>query len=513
MIKSAKKPKSDDNTIVATNQGPVDQLVIPCPQGRIVELRGTNDLGKSVTLANIDKAIRGEGKIDVRRGCVSGSIEGLGMTVRFGRSTTRTGELAVEAMDGKLKLSDIIAPGLKEQGPANAKVIKAILQVRGLEPDVTLFYDLLGGQAGFEAVVSEEATKADDVVVMAARIKADCEKAARKLEELAEHETRHATEAMGQASGVDLETDNHPTALQAAYESAVREKTRLDEQELAALRGQKAKQAAQAALDKAIADSKALTLDDAIADEQTCLAVTETGKANCDSLRSQIADLQAKLVEAVSSFQLARTEYAHAIERRKNAESAAANIDKWRQQVAAACPDAPSEEAVTKAAQAVSEARQRIEQGAIVRRAKEAKARADVHLRKVSELTKQATSLRQSGKQTDEVLSELIAGCGVPLRVEGGVVMTDTDNGPAPFLERSHGTRSRMAFQVAVESMRRDDRRGVFILDQEYWEGLAPARKQELVELVAGTDLTVYTARATDDQKIVPVVLGEIEAT
>jgi hypothetical protein len=91
-----------------------------------------------------------------------------------------------------------------------------------------------------------------------------------------------------------------------------------------------------------------------------------------------------------------------------------------------------SEEAFATASQAVTEARAAIEQGVLIREAREAKARADQFAGLASQLRADAERLRDAAKATDTVLSDAVASD--TLWVEDGRLMVKHDaRGKCPF--------------------------------------------------------------------------------
>ena len=82
--------------------------------------------------------------------------------------------------------------------------------------------------------------------------------------------------------------------------------------------------------------------------------------------------------------------------------------------------------------------------------------------------------------------------------------MDDANGQPKTFAERSHGTRSKAALDIAIEAVGPG---GVIKLAQEFWEGIAPAKRLELAEHVRGRNVLVITAEATDDEENTTKVL------
>ena len=111
--------------------------------------RGRNGVGKTKTLEAIDALVSGRGKVSVKDGALRGEVQGLGVKLTVARSTRRSGELEVVSLEGRLSVADLIDPGLVSPEAADAKRIKALVQLSGQKPDMALFHGLVGGQDEF----------------------------------------------------------------------------------------------------------------------------------------------------------------------------------------------------------------------------------------------------------------------------------------------------------------------------------------------------------------------------
>lgn len=492
------KDPSVGDKIELTNVGPIKHISIPCPDGGgLVVLKGDNDLGKSETLDAIDAAINDRGGIEVRRGCVSGQMSAFGVNVKIGKRITRTGEAVVESLEGRFSIEDLIEPKIKDPIAADAKRIKTLIQVTGKKATPELFYPLLGSREEFESIVSTDAVQSEDFVVMAEKIKRCLESEARKLEEKAKHEDGHAQGALAATAGVDMTAEADAIKLQSAHERAVRRDSDLTAQMMAHKR---AKITAQKASD-AISDAEVTYAGPSLAE---AVAIEAKAKEKSDALQADVRALEAELLAKKNEWAAARTEYSHAIEKRKNSETHESTITQWREQLAASIPPAPSDADIVAAAEAVTVAREALERGAIIRRAYDAKATADRHAKLATEHRQKSMRLRDAARGTDDILSSLVATAGTPLRVEAGRLMMDATDGPKTFAERSHGTRSRIALDIAIEAVGPG---GVICLKQEFYEGISPHRKRELAAHLKGRGVLVLTAQASDDPEIVAEVV------
>lgn len=484
------------STIEVENCGPIPRLTIQCPAGGgLVELRGDNDLGKSETIDAIDAAINNRGGIEVRRGCVAGSLTAFGVTVKIGKRLTRTGEAIVESLEGRFSIEDLIEPKLKDPIAADAKRIKTLIQIKGQPASASLFYPLLGSQSEFESHVSEAAVKSEDFVVMAERVKRDLESSARKLEDQAKHEDGHAQGVLGATIGVDLSGEDDADKLQGILEQAIRHESALKAKAEAS-----AKAARQARFAQDSLDSASDSYDGPSVAEAT--VIEATAKQQEEDLRAEVATMEAALNAKKAEWTAARNDYSSAILKRKNAETHEATLKQWQEQIKASIPVAPNAETLLAASEAVAAARDAVGQGAIIARAKKAKAEADSHAAKATEFRQKAMRLRDAAKGTDDVLSSLISS--PRFRVEGGRLMATTESTPKTYAELSHGKRSRIAIEEAIEAVGPG---GVICLKQEFYEGIAPQRRRDIAEFVRGKNVLVLTAVATDDKEIKAVTV------
>ena len=112
-------------SITIRNIGPIEELSIPVPKhGGVVVLKGRNGKGKSQALAATESLIRGNGTaLSHRDGSLKGEVNGFGARLTVARHTRRTGELDVVSLEGKLDVSQVVYPGIKEPGAADAKRI------------------------------------------------------------------------------------------------------------------------------------------------------------------------------------------------------------------------------------------------------------------------------------------------------------------------------------------------------------------------------------------------------
>lgn len=492
-----------------TNIGPVSHAVLPfLAEGGVVVLRGAQGVGKSITLNALECAATGKGKVPVKDGELRGTVEAFGVTMTIGKSTRRSGEPEVVSLEGKLSAADLVDPGIAAPEAADSRRIKALIQLANVKPSADLFYRLvIGGREQFETLVSAATLESDDLVVMAERIKRDLEAKARTEESQAEHAEGRARGAREAAADVDVSAEADSDVLQTALEGAIREESTLKSQ---ADTTRKATQAAKLAKDQ-LEDAEAKYDGPTLAElrQTEDAAMNEKASASVAFLESQqaVRDAQAALDAAKATLKLAEakldaTKAAHeaALEATKQANQREATLIQWRDQIAASIPAAPPAEQLTDASERVTRARQAVEQGALVRKAKQHLADDQQHRDAAQAHRKKAHQLREAAKGTDDVLSEVVAKTGSPLRVEAGRLVLATARAKKTlFAELSDGERWKLALDIAIDAV---GDRGFLTIPQWAWGELQPANRKAIAEHLRERGVLAYTAEASDGEGI-----------
>lgn len=478
-------------TIDLTDIGPVESLTIPVPEdGGVVVLRGANGSGKSSTLRAVDRLATGKKTIDIsaRDGAPRGEIRGCGVTVKVGRSISRTGELEVESLDGRLSVAELVDPGLKGADEADGRRIRALVQLAGVKPDVELFAGLFDSPAEFAEITKAAPLETDDILILADRIKRAIEAAARNAEGAANQEKAKAAACREAAAGVSTDVVTDEKLLGATLEEAVRRDSTLREQARAAEARAAEIFEARQRIDAAKAESGAM-------EPQAVREKLSIAEANHQSCLAEHERLRAELAKAEINLRHAASDLSHWRDRLKDSESFADMIAELQETVAAGELPAPTETELEEAAEAVMDARESIEAGAIARRAIEEQGREKQHAARAELASRRADSLREAAKRVDDVLSEQIATLGVPLEVRAGRLVTKSRRGLTPFSELSEGERWRMALDIAIEAV---GPRGLLSIPQVAWEGLDPDNRRLIREHVKGRGAVILTAEATD---------------
>lgn len=479
--------------------GPIHQLSIPLPEGGgVVILRGKNDAGKSETLKAVDALVTGRGSIEKRDGSPRGSISLGEARLTVVKQQRRDGaELAAVSLDSRFDLADLVDPGLKDPEKADSFRIKALIQLTGVTPDITLFHTLAENKGEFDEIVRPECGECDDVVNMAAMIKRDFESAARKSDNQAENYQGVALGHREAALGYDESIESDSDTLQQALEAAIREEQRIEtEQRSAAQQNEKIAQARKA-LEDARSSTDIPSLEAATAAEEQAL----TAKTQADE---EVKLLIESLREA--RVRLAKAEAAHAaaVTSRQAAARHAATIEAWEQTASLQTVDVDPQ-AAQAARERVVQARQAVEQGALQRDKATRNAQADTADRMALQARKKAERMRDAAKGTEEILSSLVGKCGTSLRVERGRLVTNHARGTVPYSELSDGTRWKIAIDIGIEALSRigvPTHKMILIIPQVAWSELSPANRKLIHEHARERGVHILTALATDDESV-----------
>ena len=502
-----------------TDVGAIDHLRFAVPeQGGVVVLTGRNGSGKTTALNAIESAITTQTLVTPRDGCSTGHVDAFGVTLRVGRRSSRKGELEVTSLDGSVSPAMLVDPGFKSEDASDAARVKALLSLAGAVPQVSDFYDLVGTQSEFEAVIPEDLSDEKDVVALAGKVKRSLEQAARQQEDKAENETGKASAYRKGVEDLDLTAVPDPETLNQQLEEAIRFETNLKSQAVTAMRQSQSAAAARIQLARAeVKQSVDLTSDiDAARLAVNSLAPEVKLATNVVELaRAELAAAQKKVDAAVAeSARLQREEQIaneklealdqRQAESRQQSEALASAIAGWQKTIAdAESIVAPTNDELDAAEHAVAAARKSIGDAAVLRRALEQVQQADAHEKAAKEATRLAIKLRDAGRGTDDVLSTLVGRCGTPLTVRDGRLFIETSRGPTRFSELSHGERWRIAIDIALESLARSSERAPLLyIPQEAWEGLDPLNRSVVVRHAQERKVVLLTAECSEGDTI-----------
>lgn len=497
-------------SIEITNVGPIEHVEATLEgRGGILIFRGRNGVGKTKALECVKTALSGKGSLEVRDGELRGHVDAFGVKIGVGKSTRRTGSLEVDTLEGRFDISALVDPGLKSPEAADAARIRALVQLFGIKPTPSMFYELLGGPEEYSKVVKlREIT--DDVVKMTGDIKRDIEAAARAEEAKAEAADGQATAFRQQFEQVDLTVESDATKLQAALQEATLAQNDLQNRAREIANQHKAMESARDAIEKAEAEYSGLSIEDAKADESKAEEARTESAAKVAEAEEALRQAQAALLAAKSRHESNISAHAAAVHIRKAAESHEATLAKWREQIGKPL-DAPiSQEQLTEAASVVNAAQSAVETGVKVRAALEAKAKFESAHETAKQHRTRADQLREAAKSADNVLTDLVMQSGCPLRIEEGRLVLATDRGNEYYAELSRGEATKIAIDAALPAVGEG---GSIVMQQELYEGLDPQNRDEVDRHAEERGVWLVTAEATGDEQLLAEVYRRSEVT
>lgn len=457
--------------ITLKNIGPIENVTIPIPEeGGVVVLRGRNGCGKSTALDAIQTAITGKGKPPLRDKAAKGEVAAGGVSLTVAKSVRRSGELVVTSLDSRLSVADLVDPGIVDPLRADASRIKALVNLSRAE----IFP---GDLHGFPDNLTGDLNLADPVAAMA-ELKKRLDIGAREYEKLAKDAAAKAS-ALLESAGEPGELPDEG-ALQAALSDAHRRADRLNDQ---------TQQAAAAQSRAAAARAKLATIE----------------RFDTAELQRQLTQTSDELDAQRDTAQRLKEQYNAAVERYKelaaarsllhaqfeSAQQAAALRAQLESQIAESLIPAPPPEQIADARAALETAMQAMTAAAQARAAQQTRAKGSELSAEAQRLEEESNGLRRKARQTEEILSEIIADLGCPLRCLDGRLVTDTARGPTYYSDLSEGERWKLALDIAVQAL---GERGLLVVPQAAWEGLDPDNRALIAAHAKQAGVVIITA-------------------
>lgn len=495
-----------DHKISATNLGPIPNIEFNLQSPGVTVLVAPNGSGKSILLEAVQAAAKGEGKLPLRDRTRKGSVEAFGATITIGGTCRHTGSFEVTNLEGRFDLAALVDPRIKSPAAADKARIKALVSLTGVEASANLFR-LHEAFDDFDTVVPNTALATDDLIEMAAKVKACYDDEALKAERRAEREFGQAT-ALIPGSDIDLDQECDQEVLQAAYNEARDEVTRLAEQ---------ARNAEVAS--KKVAEAKDLLKqlgDEGLRKERETLTSQIEAAGGALDLKNQLLQkLQEQIVVLNSEIKEVQSVLVTSKARIASIDRELVLVDGAKKVLAESTIEAPDEDDIADAKADMALAAAAIEQGVTIRAAKENAKKVSQHRASAKEAKDKAERYRDAGKSTDEVLSGCIK-CP-QLRVESDgktarLVTDTTDRGKSiPYHDLSDGERWTIAIDIGADQVGEG---GLLVISQVGWEGIDGANRLEIHEHAVKRGVYILTAEAASDpnatREIIPTPMGSV---
>ena len=465
--------------IEINNVQAITHLKIEIPEGGgVVLLRGKNGCGKSTALQAISEAAGGKRTgLTARDGTKVGTIEAPGVRLRVARSTTKTGELEFDSIEGRFPLADLVDPGFKDPEACDRTRAKALIVLAGVEPNLELFQEI----EGFSEASQNISASPEDVLGMAAALKLEVEKLARSAEEAAADATSRSKVLWEQSEGLDSTIERDGERLRDASEQAIRDLA--DVKRTAKLREEQRKQwvECKSKLDQMVTDAKPI---------KELEMTAQYWETRIREIQEELEENKKLLTFAQENQKLTQQELRHTqqVEQRQR---------ELRFAVDAGEPMLIHDRYINEKVVAVETARHN-EQAGEVQRKKHIDRAAAIKFADI------ATGNADWGKQyrtgaarIDGILSEQINKLGVDLAVMDGRLYYDTSRGPTLYHELSDGERWRIALDIAIDVAGAN---GLLSIPQKSWEALDPANQLAIHEHCRRRGAVIVTAAAADGE-------------
>jgi energy-coupling factor transporter ATP-binding protein EcfA2 len=466
------------------NIGPIASVTIPVPEeGGVVVLTGRNGSGKSHALEAVSAATTGKGKPPLKDMAKSGSVSVPGVTMTVARSVRRQGELQVETLDGRLSIADLVDPGVVDPERADARRIKALVGLS--KADISE-----GDLHGFPENLTKDLSL-DDPVAAIAELRKRLNIGANEYEKLSAKDEAAATAILESLAG-DLDTPIDPAAAQERVTTALRAMDALQKQDELALAASERIGAAR----ERLAEFPVVDLEQAL--QKAAQLEDETAQKKALAL-----ELKAKYESALADYKTSMSDRDTAIAHAEDAKAQAKLRDELERQIQEAHVEPPSQDALNAAAAELATAKFAQSLAAQQQVMAQQRERADALTLSAQEYADEAKELREKAKQTDEVLSEIVAEIpACPLRVIDGRLVTNTKRGATFYADLSAGERWRIALDIAIQAVGTG---GLLVIPQEAWEGLDPANRTAIDAQAKAAQVVVLTAECSADDWIVAV--------
>ncbi len=472
------------STMKLTDVNPVKYMELEFVPGEIKLLRGPNNSGKSCTLRAISRALGGDDKISQRHDAGKpGRIEFGDLTLTVGASTRKKGQTECLGLAGRFDVSELIDPPQKTADLADAHRTKVLCRLTGVEADLNTYEQL------HSCLITDDLRNETDAVDLANAVKRLFESSRRYAEKNADQHRGEAKAAKEAVGDTDLAAECDSEKLQAELQEAMTAKTRLEEQAKAARENNERVCQAQKDLGEIESTYKGPTVEEAHQ-----LRSASDDKVG-DSL-SRLANAQQALRVAEESRRQADAELSQNNQRLEVAVSHAASLAVCKDHVAKGETPEPTGIELHDTTERVAEAREAVEQGAIIRKAREHNAAYITAHDAELGAKKEAAHWEEAAAAVWPTLAKMLDVEGMELR--DGRWYIDVDGREQLFHDQSDGFRTTAAIDLLATTARKaePDRPIIAVLQQPNWEALDEDNRKKVAQKVHDTDISLVTAEA-----------------
>lgn len=489
--------------IEITNSGPIEgTFAVDLSKGPgAYEFRGARGTGKTTCISSIDWLAGHKVDITLHDGELSGRIEGFGVVVPVGGKKRRKGEFELDTIDAeKFSLTDLVDPPGKTPEVRDAHAIKALAVLSEAKADVSLYYDLAGGQAAFDALGIQVTT---DPVLLATRIKAAFDKLARERENTAEAERKHAAPLEHVPEDLDVNESSDLAELGSVRDKARDEFQRMKTERQNGMDREREIGAAKLRLETVRKEYNGPTTDEAASILSAALESEAVANEKIETLERELEKARVVAECATES----RVAAGHTFEAAKSYASAVEELES----IASQEVTYPDESAISEALTAVENSTQAYDRGVRIRDVKQNLAKATAHQDAAKAAEKAADEARNKAGQVFDILAQSLHTKHLQI--------LPMDGSPRLFVE--HPKRGRTAFDrvnglsdgervdyTLRELLPHIEAPGLLPIPQRIWQDLQPTDRKHLHELGAKEGLYLFGAQV-DDGELRVVYLGD----
>lgn len=481
--------------ITLENVGPVSRLEIDLGDPGITILSGPNGSGKTTSLEGIQKTAVGKGRIPVKDGERSGSIEMPGAKVTICSNTRHVGgKCTIVNLEDQFNLGDLVDPGLKSADAADARRIKALVGLTGVKADLSMF-----GPDEFPDIDKVVIAEIDDLVEMAAIVKRGYESMARDAEKNAHAESTKAKTL--ESTLEEIDPNEKPLPIEAArglHQHAVISLATIKERFESQERAETIKVAAKKQFDEAVHNYTKPSFESL--EKESSDAAKAEGKA-----RVKVDQLRAKLDDAVGLLEVCENRCNKATDAMVEAKQHEDMLESFRNVF-----DTPIENPVDKgqldkeAADVFSREKQ-LDIAKTYARNVEVKLVVSDHKGLMFALEKNAAKYRIAASLTDDVISNAIDCKHLRVETKDGntrLVVNHKRGDSTWFGDLSEGERWVIAIDIALEQPVFTDlgeQKAIVVIPQHAWESLDINARNSISEHAVERGIHILTAEASRD--------------
>lgn len=486
------------NEIELNNVGPIKHLTIPCPEdGGVIVIRGRNGTGKTHAVDSVESLYSKNARAGLRKrdGVPSGTIEGMGVTIRLGRVNTQKGkldELIAESIDGRVDPSMLVDPGIKDPVKADAKRLQSLIRLGNVKVSAEKWTESLAEAADKVAVKD---LIDDDPILTCDRIRRRLHEVAREQEKLAESKAAESASISKMTEGVNVEAPHDDDMLSKALDVATAELARAESKRDSYVTAKYQIDEAAKLLDSI----DVIDLNPFEADLEASKSILASADKELDATLEQIKELEAKANTLAETRKQQMMVVKHQSEKLEAAKIKNADHDKFLAATQMSVPETVSSTDYDALVQSKHDAKEALKYGQTVRQALSHREKAKGLEDESISLAKTGSKFREMAKSTDSVLEEAIVDAGFDaIKIHDGRLCVESDRaggGLEPFDELSHGERWSMALDMAAAGMPAGS---VLPVCQEAFEALDPTNRDKLSKLAKDRGLVIVTAEATD---------------